>query len=148
MEVARNLPSTVLLGTAGVVEVFSNLSSTVLLGTLSLQEMLKIMLRRRIWNESISLLFRVERRVQKSLTRISTQYAGLVIWALMCSVSLLYAQTISVSLERVVEAFPMLPLDSVSRERLSDNAESRYTDAWAVSGSCSAILMDISHSTS
>ena len=66
----------------------------------------------------------------------------------MCSVSLLYAQTICVSLETVVEAFPMLPLDSVLRERLSDNAESRYTDAWAVSGSCSAILMDISHSTS
>ena len=65
----------------------------------------------------------------------------------MCSVSLLYAQTISASLERVVEAFPVLPLDSVSRERLSDTAESKYTDAWAASGSCSAILMDVSRPT-
>ena len=71
MEVVRNLPSTVLLGTGGVVEVVSNLSSTVLLGTLSLHEMLKIILRRRTGKESISPLFRVERRVQKSLSRIT-----------------------------------------------------------------------------
>ena len=47
---------------------------------------------------------------------------------LVCSVSLLMDQTLFVSLESVVAAFPMCLLISVSRERLSNIAGPKYTN--------------------
>ena len=74
----------------------------------------------------------LRRRVGCSIGRPCTS------WTLVCSVSLLLDQTLFVNRESVVVAF----LTSVSRERLLDITESRYTNSWTASTSYCATVMD------
>ena len=50
-------------------------------------------------------------------------------WTLVCWVRLLLGQAPFISLERVVAAFPVRLLISVSRERLWEIVEPRYTNS-------------------
>ena len=95
--------------------------STALFVALSLHEMRRMCLKQCIfiW-KLLSLLSCQESIVQDSLPyrRVLTTQI-LYTWVFVCSVSLLFIQTLFVSLVSVVAAFPMRLLSSVSREWLS-----------------------------